>query len=126
MLNKPLIVDAHQDLAWNVLTFGRDYSRTVAETRRRESERGTPQHNGDTLLGWDAYQSGRVALVFSTLFAAPLRKKEGDWEVLAYADAEEAHRFYRAQVDVYRRMADDHPDKFRLIATRGDLDSLLE
>jgi hypothetical protein len=35
-----MIVDAHQDLAWNMLTFGRDYTRSAAETRRLEA--GTP------------------------------------------------------------------------------------
>ena len=59
-----LIVDAHQDLAWNILTFGRDYTLPVAETRRRELGTEVPLHNGDTLLGWSEYQQGRVAIVF--------------------------------------------------------------
>ena len=32
-----LIIDSHQDLAWNMLTFKRDYTRAVAETRRLEA-----------------------------------------------------------------------------------------
>ena len=31
-----LIVDAHEDLACNILSFGRDYTRSAAETRRLE------------------------------------------------------------------------------------------
>ena len=65
-----ILVDAHQDLAWNMLSFGRDYTRPVAETRQREAGTITPGYTGDTLLGWPEYQKGRVAVVFSTLFAA--------------------------------------------------------
>ena len=66
----PLIVDAHEDIAYNILNFGRDYTRAAAETRRIETGSGskTPEHNGETLLGWPDYQRGRVAVVFGTLF----------------------------------------------------------
>ena len=117
----PLIVDSHQDIAWNMLALGRDYTRSAAETRR--IERGGPnvEHNGDSLLGWPDYQQGQVAVVFSTLFAAPLRHSEGDWDSQVYADFEQAHRLYRAQLDAYHRLCDQHPDKFRLIASGADL-----
>jgi len=121
-MTKPfLTVDAHEDLAWNMLTFGRDY--TLKNAVLRASERGTeiPAHNGDTTLGWDAYQRGRVALVFATLFNAPLRKNEGAWDILCYKDAEEAHTLYQNQLDAYHRLADDHPEKFRIIATQREL-----
>lgn len=120
-----LIIDAHQDIAWNILTFGRDYTRSVSETRRLEAGTEIPEQNGDCLLGWPEYQQGRVAVVFATLFAAPLRKKEtGD--VLLYSDSNSAYRLYRDQVDVYRKLADSHPDKFRLIASTPELDSVIE
>jgi hypothetical protein len=35
-MSKPLIVDAHEDLAYNALILGRDYSRSIGETRRLE------------------------------------------------------------------------------------------
>ncbi|MEJ5225352.1 MAG: hypothetical protein WHV44_12920, partial [Anaerolineales bacterium] len=69
-----LIVDAHQDLAWNMLTFGRDYTRAAAETRQREaSQPWIAAVNGDSTLGWPDYQRGGVALIFATLFATPRR-----------------------------------------------------
>jgi len=40
--NMPLIIDSHQDLAWNMLTYGRDYTRSVQETRRLEAGTSTP------------------------------------------------------------------------------------
>ena len=125
-MGKPyLIVDAHEDMAWNMLCFSRDYTRPVAETRQLETKNSTPSLNGDTLLGWDEYQAGNVALVFSTLFAAPERSKVGVWDKLCYADKEEAHRTYRDQLDAYHRLVNDHPDKFTLIQSQPDLQALL-
>jgi membrane dipeptidase len=111
----PLIIDSHCDLAWNMLNFGRDYTRSAAETREAEKGTPTPGKNGDSLIGWPDYQRGRVALVFSTLFAAPARSKEGDWDRLCYSTYDEAHRLYRGQLDVYQRLADSKPDHFRLV-----------
>ena len=124
----PLIVDAHEDLAYNILTFGRDYNRSAGETRRIEVENGSaaPLQNGETLLGWPDYQRGRVAVVFGTLFAPPIRSKTGDWETQTYATPDEAHLRYRAQLDAYQRLSGDHPDHFRLIASRADLQAILD
>jgi membrane dipeptidase len=121
----PLIIDSHQDIAWNMLTYGRDYTRSVHVTRRLEAGTSTPERNGDCLVGWPEYQRGQVAVVFATLFAAPARKREvGD--ALLYADYETAHRLYRNQLDVYRSLADAHPDKFRLVSSTKELDSVVE
>ncbi len=121
----PLLVDAHEDIAWNILTFGRDYTRSAEETRRLE--KGTPasQHNGDTLLGWPDYQRGQVPVVFSTLFAAPARRRIGDWDTQIYQNYDEAHRQYRAQLMAYYVLADKHPDQFRLIQNTSELDAVL-
>lgn len=120
-----ILIDAHEDLAYNVLTFGRDYSRSALETRQIEI--GTPlaEWTDDSLLGWSEYQQGQVALVFGTLFAAPGAPKHA-WDRLVYQDYAQAHELYRAQVDVYYRMVDDHPDKFRLVLGKTDLDEVLD
>ncbi len=120
-----IIVDAHEDLAWNMLTFGRDYSRPAAETRRLEQDSDTPAHNGDTLLGWADYQAGHVAIVFGTLFAAPKRASPENWDAYCYEDAESAHRLYWAQVEQYHRFIDRHPDQFRLVADQASLQQVL-
>jgi membrane dipeptidase len=121
----PLIIDSHQDLAWNMLTYGRDYTRSAYETRRLEASTDIPERNGDCLVGWPEYQRGQVATVFATLFASPARKKEpGD--TVFYADYQRAHRLYREQIDIYRRLTDSHPDKFRLVASVSELDSVIQ
>jgi membrane dipeptidase len=120
-----LIIDAHQDLAWNTLTFGRDYTHSVTETRRLEAGTATPQHTGDSIVGWPEYQRGKVAVVFSTLYATPAKRQEA-WDVLVYKDAETAHRLYRDQMDLYRKLTDSHSDKFRLITSTPELESVID
>jgi membrane dipeptidase len=124
-MTAPLIVDAHQDLAWNMLTFGRDYTLSAADTRKREEGTLAPQMNGDTLLGWPDYQGGKVGVVFSTLFAAPARHKLGEWDQQCYASDEEAHMIYSRQLDVYKRLADEHPTMFQVINKKLDLESII-
>jgi membrane dipeptidase len=120
-----LIVDSHEDLAWNMATFDRDYTRSAAETRRLEQ--GTPiaARNGDTLLGWPDYQRGQVAVVFGTLFATPQRANTGDWDTQCYRTFTQAHQLYRAQLDSYHRLFDLHPEQFRPVLTRRDLQAVL-
>ena len=120
-----LIVDAHEDLAWNMLTFERDYTRSALETRRREAGSLTPARNDDTLLGWKEYQRGGVGIIFASLFASPVRALAGEWEILQYHDARGANRLYHAQIDLYERLADENSDKFRLIRWRKDLEQTL-
>ena len=119
-----LIVDAHQDLAYNALTFGRDYSRAALATRELERGSETIVRNGNTLLGLADYLLGHVGVIFGTLFAAPARRKAGDWDTQVYADAAQAHRLYARQLDYYQRLADEH-EAFRLIGSKNDLESVL-
>ena len=121
----PLIIDSHQDIAWNMLTYGRDYTRSVQVTRRLEAATTTPDRNGDCLVGWPEYQRGQVAVVFATLFATPSRKKDLD-DTIAYTDYETAHRLYRNQITVYRKLADVYPDKFQLISSAKELAPVIE
>jgi len=121
-----IIIDAHEDLAWNMLALGRDYTLSAEETRQREQGTQNPQVNGDTLLGWPDYQRGSVAIVFSTLFTAPNRGKLGDWDTLTYKTFDEARQQSMAQLDAYHRLVGEHPDKFCLIQTRANLHAVLK
>src|SRR3990172_12205206 len=110
-----LIVDAHEDIAWNMLTCGRDPTRSVAETRALEAGTPIPQQQGETLLGYPDYLRGGIAIVFATLHSMPVRRKLFDWETLTYATQAEAHRLAQTQSDAYHRLADDHPGPFQLV-----------
>jgi len=118
---KPFIIDSHCDLAWNMQNFGRDYTRSAAETRQLEKETAVPENNGDSLIGWPDYQRGRVAIVFSTLYASPRRSKMGDWDRTVYSNYEEAHRIYLEQLQLYHQLTDSMPDHFRFVLNTREL-----
>lgn len=119
-----LIVDAHEDLAYSALTFGRNYLQSALETRREEEGTQPPDLNGQTLLGWPDYQRGRVALVFGTLFIAA-RGSLHEWETQVYRSADEARHLWQIQVEYYQRLAGDHPEQFRQVFSRADLHQVL-
>ena len=121
-----IIIDAHQDLAWNMTNLGRDYTRSVFTTRETEAHTPIPAYNGNTLLGWTQYQEANVAIVFGTLFCTPKRRDNGKYEIQVYETPAEAHKLYRQDLDVYLRLADQHPEKFCLLLNARDLNSHIE
>lgn len=121
-----LIFDAHEDLAWNIMSFGRDYTRSAQLTRRLEAGTTTPTRNDDSVLGYPDYRRGQVAVVMGTLFVTPARYREGDWDKIVYEDDQQAHALYSRQLDSYDRLADQQPNRFRLLRTRHQLDAHLD
>jgi len=122
----PIIIDAHADLAYNMLKYGRNYTRSAAETRHLEIGSATVADNEDALIGWPDYQRGQVAVVFSTLFALPARWSSGPNKLQSYKTFDEAHKLCRDQLMTYHRMTDSEPDKFRLIESSRDLNLILD
>lgn len=120
---KPIVIDAHEDMGYNFINFGRDYRESAAAIRRRESAE-TGRVDGHAQMGWDEYQAGRVALIFSTLFATPERAKADEGDRYIYKTAEEARKIYRLQLDYYQKLCDS--GKFRQVATRRDLAAVLK
>jgi len=116
-----LIVDAHEDIAWNALTFGRDYTTSAHQIRAAEDGSETPAQNGSACLGRAEWLAGRVGVVFSTLFVSPYRSRMGTWDHMCYRDAEDAHRLAQAQLDYYHQLEETDP-VFRIIRNRADLD----
>jgi membrane dipeptidase len=121
-----LIVDAHADIAWNMLKYRRDYTRSAQETRRLEAGSQTVLDNEDSALGWADYQRGQVAVIFSTLFASPIRWSTSENKSQVYKTFDEAHDLYRQQLLTYHRMTESAPDKFRLITSLRDLNLILD
>jgi membrane dipeptidase len=126
MPTMPLIVDAHADIAYNMLKYGRAYTRSAAETRQLETGSYAVADNENATIGWDDYQRGRVAIIFATLYAMPARWSTNNPErKQVYKNFDEAHALYREQLLLYHRLTDSSPDKFRLIADKRDLETIL-
>lgn len=119
----PLFLDAHEDIAWNMQLLGRDYHRSVHETRDLEVGSAIPALTGNTLLGLPEYNQAGVAWVFGTLFAAPFNPNKPDEQFPGYRSLEEAHQRYTQQLDFYHTYTSEHPDTYRLITTLSELHS---
>jgi membrane dipeptidase len=122
---KTLVIDAHEDIAWNMLCYGRDYTQSAAMTRAREADQpDIVTDTGSATLGLPEWIAGKVAVIFATLFSEPARSPFVGKYTRAYSTADEAHTTAMRQLDVYRRLADEHP-QFRLIHTQTDLNDVL-
>ncbi len=120
-----IVVDAHEDIAYNALSYGRDYRRSTAETRRLETDAAMIDRRGTATVGLPDSLLGRVAVVFATLFVAPAEGNEDKpWAKLTYKTAREAYSLAMQQLDYYQRLVDE-TEKIRLIQSEADLDAVL-
>lgn len=117
-----IIVDAHQNIAFNAQQLGRDYTRWAWHTRQDEVGRHLPP--AVTSLP-DNLLSG-VAIVFASMIVIPeswpARKT---WQTATFRTDEDARHLAMWQLDYYRRLADEQ-DKVSLVLTQSDLDEVLE
>lgn len=119
-----IILDAHEDIAFNALCFNRDY--TVAALKKRQLERGTSvaTNAGIATIGLPESLVGRVAIIFSTLFVAPRSRQSAPWDNMMYTTPQEAYKLASTQLDYYERLADK--DKVKIITTQTILDDVLQ
>lgn len=113
------IVDAHQDIAYKALAYGRDYRVSALQHRQQEAS----NHDLATIGLPDALL-GRVALVFATLFVAPRIKWSEGAEATGYDTPQQAHDQALRQLDYYQRITDED-ERLRLVLTQADLDAVL-
>ena len=120
--SRPLIVDAHEDIAWNKLALNRDFFESVADKRAREGAR--PAHGeGSAVVGFSDLLAGNVRVIFATLYVAPARPDRKSWGK-TYSTPQEAHDQAMEQVAYYSLLATD--PRVSIITTRADLDRVIE
>lgn len=120
------LIDAHQDIAYNALNFGRDIRLSAHQIREMEKNTEIPKWNhGEASVGWPDFQSGQVAVIFCTLWTPPYKYRDGEWDIMAYQNTRQAGVFYRQQLDYYRRLCDENSEMFKLILNRRDLSQVL-
>jgi len=120
-----LIIDGHEDLAWNMVNLGRDYTRSAYDIRNKEQNSPIPGFNGLSLLGYPQFMEANVAIIFSTLFCSPRRLDQGNYPIHNYDTPAQAHICYRENLDAYMRLTDEHPEKFRFLKNQTDLNKHL-
>ncbi len=119
-----LFIDGHEDIAYNVFCFGRDYATSAKEIRIREQNTEIPAIAGQATLGWEDWKNANTAIILSTLFTFSKRYQISALETAAFRDADEARKLLLGQVNIYRKLSGEHPDKFSLITDRKQMLSL--
>jgi membrane dipeptidase len=119
-----IIVDAHEDIAWNTLCFGRDYLNSAYDIRREEEDSPVEAVNGVAMLGLPEWLRGGIAVIGATLFTPPERRRTSLLEQ-HYSDSDEAHALALQQIEIYERMA-RRSEQIKLIRTRADLEAVLK
>jgi membrane dipeptidase len=118
------ILDAHQDIAYNTICFGRDYRRSAYRKRWLEAGTDIPARAGAVTLGLPEGMIGRVALVFATIFTAPASRQSHPWDAVTYADSQAAYRLAMTQMDLYHKLADDEA-RVQLVRSSAELAAVL-
>jgi membrane dipeptidase len=115
-----IIIDAHQDIAWNALEFGRNPLESVFESRVREA--GTAVNNimGQRTSGFPEWLAGRIGIIFATLFVMPSQRAYGGFNAMTYNTPQQAEERAKDQLAFYRQLADAEP-QLRLIESQADL-----
>lgn len=98
-----MIVDAHLDLAHNVVDLGRDLTLPLAELRQRDT------HSDIPVVTLPALREGKVGVCFATLWVDPRR----------YPGPQEAHAQALRQLEVYLRW--EEQGWVRILRSQADL-----
>jgi membrane dipeptidase len=118
-MHSHMIVDAHEDIAYNALALGRDFRTSALEKRAAE---GDEPREGLATIGLPEALRGNVRVIFSTLYAAPASsqvKHPGK----SYSTPEEAEEQAREQLAYYTLLGMD--SRIALITTRAGLEDVV-
>src|SRR5579859_3493556 len=117
-----IIVDAHQDIAYNAITYGRNF--THSARLKRQLERNSPflEASGLATIGLPDALLGRVGIIFGTLFVRSCSVDLGIDPCYEYPP--HAYMLALSQWQIYQQLAAAN-DRIRLISTQADLEGVL-
>jgi membrane dipeptidase len=124
-LDQDIIVDAHQDIAYNAVVWNRDYARSAYLTRQLEKAVPAPQHRGIASTGLPQALLGRIGIVFGTLFVAGAGSNTNFQPI--YETPAQAYKLALKQWDIYQRLVESERvgGRVMLIRTRAELKVVL-
>jgi len=118
------IVDAHLDIAYNAIRYGRDPLLSVKELRQQEQP---DPDRGVATVSFPQFREAGGVLLFGTLFTAPERAAAimGGDTSFTYCDEHQAHRMAMDQLDYYHRLVDVEQNQLRLVVDQSSLGEVL-
>jgi len=117
---KPFIIDAHEDISFNMQVFKRDYTLPLKEVRAKDSI-DTIEVTGTSLLSVDEYRKGNIGIVFATLFASPYNEKTSKNLQFHYRDSLEAFQIIEDQLQIYQNLFVQKSESFLQLRDQTDL-----
>jgi membrane dipeptidase len=118
-----ILVDAHLDLAYNAIAYGRNLRQPLATLREQEKGRCP---GGIATVTLPELQRGGVTLVFGTLFVEPANSAMGHTLSNAvYHNSAQAHQAAQTQLDFYHQLVDEE-EAFRLVTDLARLDEVVQ
>src|SRR5215203_3373217 len=115
-----LIIDAHLDLSWNALQWGRDLQRSVYTIRTQENT-ASDKGRGLGTVAFPEMRQGRVALSFATLLA---RSTGQPTPHIDYATPAQSYGVARGQLAYYRAL--EQQGDVRIITDSAGLDQHMD
>src|SRR5436305_1687728 len=123
-----LIIDGHEDIAYNALAWGRDIRLSAYAIRERETQ-GSTGHpvnpGGIAMSGLPELRRGGIGIVFGVIFTYPLHNAttKGAGNSQTYSTAEEAYKIGQEQFAYYRELARE--PGISLVLNQSDLKKVL-
>lgn len=124
MSNPVIVVDAHQDIAFNYYAFGRDYRQSAYAKRQRERGSEHVARSGIATMGLPDSLIGRIGITFATLYVSPHTTTNAAYTAVTYSTPREAYQQAIRQWDYYQRLIDED-QRLRLVTTQADLNAVL-
>jgi membrane dipeptidase len=114
----PLIVDAHLDLGWNMVGYGRDYTQSAYDIRAADKTAGK------VMLGLPEWLQGRVALIFGVIYVMPRHLATSGQKSATYATPQEAYQWGWKMLEAVESLA-TRSSRFKMVRSAADLDAVL-
>jgi len=103
------IIDGHQDIAWNALELGRNPMESAYTIRKKEENGDLPGMVGERVTGLPEYLSGRVGIIFASLFVAPAQNAYPGYHSVTYSTPQQAEAHASQQLHFYHQLAETEP-----------------
>jgi len=112
-----LIVDSHEDIAFNAVVLGQDFlSSAYAKRTRENSQWGVPT------VGFPEVKEANIRVVFASIWAAACHNITNLRVKPCYETPEEACEQGQKQLSYYQKLM--ATPEFSLVATKGDLEEV--
>lgn len=116
----PFFVDGHMDLGWNIVNYGRDYTRSAYDLRREPSV----SYAGQAMIGLPELLAGRVALLVGTIYVIPAQHVTSVAQRAYYSTPEEASTWGWVMLSAIEALAESSA-QITMVRTQTDLDAVL-